>query len=161
MRFVQCKKCKKVYPGSLKKCPDCQTKTPISKTRLVFAIFLIIFGVSILFASISGMSESESDYEQNKTLSSSETVSQTADSVKEKKGEVNYENFEKIENGMTYQQVVELFGCEGKIMSETDIGLGEEYKTTLYYWYDDTGVSNCNVTIQGGKVVAKAQIGLR
>lgn len=73
---------------------------------------------------------------------------------------VNYENFEKIQNGMTYEQVVEIFGKEGKVLSEVDVGI-EEYATIMYYWYDDTGIANCNVTIQGGKVVAKAQVGLQ
>ena len=76
-------------------------------------------------------------------------------------GRVNYENFEKIENEMTYEQVVKIFGEDGKVLSQTDVGLGEEYSSIMYYWYDETGIANCNVMFQGGKVIAKAQVGLK
>ena len=78
----------------------------------------------------------------------------------EPKSKVTIENFNKIETGMTYEQVCDIFGEEGTVASEVDIG-DDQYKTTIYYWYDDTEVANCNVTIQGGAVVAKAQVGLK
>ena len=61
---------------------------------------------------------------------------------------------------MTYEQVVEIIGEEGTVMSNVDIG-DEKYQTTMYYWYGEDGISNANITIQGGKVISKAQIGLK
>ena len=69
--------------------------------------------------------------------------------------------FNKITTGMTYRQVVEIVGVEGELMSEVDIGYSE-YATRIYCWEGNgTAGSNANVTFQGGKVISKAQIGLR
>lgn len=70
------------------------------------------------------------------------------------------EKFNKINMGMTYEQTVSIIGEEGTIMSENNIGNDEQYHTIMYYWYSNDGVSNANVTFQGGKVVSKAQVGL-
>ena len=61
---------------------------------------------------------------------------------------------------MTYQQVVDLVGGPGEVLSEVDIG-SDEYFTRMYSW-DGEGTSGANaiITVQGGKVTAKAQFGL-
>lgn len=148
---MKCQKCGNEYEG--KRCSNCgkKNKKPISKGRKILGIIVIVLGIYILAMCAIGWNED--------ALLNNASSSVSGDTQINKK--VSYENFEKIENGMTYQQVVEIFGKEGKVMSETDAGLGDEYKTTIYYWYDDTGIANCNVTIQGGKVIAKAQVGLR
>lgn len=150
-KLIQCKNCGKIYPSMLKCCPECFAAKPKQPAKIVIGIILVLVGISLLYSAMimwndndSGNTSPSSDYsstESNKNL-------------------VTYENFEKIENGMTYEQVVEIFGVDGKVLSEVDIG-DEEYKTTMYYWYDDTGIANCNVTFQGGVVVAKAQVGLQ
>ena len=73
---------------------------------------------------------------------------------------ISLDEFNQIQTGMTYQQVVDIIGSEGTVLSETDIG-GAEYKTTIYTWegFGSFG-ANANITIQGGKVVSKAQFGL-
>jgi hypothetical protein len=48
------------------------------------------------------------------------------------------------------------------MLSEVDIGIGNSYVTRIYMWEGNGfGGSNANVTFQGGRVVGKAQIGLR
>lgn len=153
MRMVQCKKCKEVYHGSLKKCPECGQKTPPSTKRIVIGIIMCFIGLCIFVSAVTNMNE-DTGTPSNPTSASEQN------SENESKSKVTYENFEKIKTGMTYAQVVEIFGEEGKIISDVDVGM-EEYATTMYYWYDDTGIANCNVTIQGGKVIAKAQVGLQ
>lgn len=75
---------------------------------------------------------------------------------------ITLEEFNNIETGMTYEQVVEIIGGEGTVLSETDITGNEQYKTTIYKWDGEGSLgANANVTFQGGKVVAKAQIGLK
>ena len=75
---------------------------------------------------------------------------------------ISLEEFNKIETGMTYQQVCEIVGGEGTLGSSVDIGVGEEYKTEIYQWTGDGSIgANANVTFQGGKSVSKAQIGLK
>lgn len=73
---------------------------------------------------------------------------------------VTMENFNKINTGMTYEQVCAIFGKEGVLMSEVDIGIAA-YKTAIYTWTDSTGIANASITFQGGKVYMKSQFGLR
>ena len=169
-----CKKCGTVYSGDF--CPNCGTPLaasgqaqqssqrsaptkPKKSGKKIVGILILIIGIFMVFSAAI-------NWEDDVNLSSSPTTNSQQDNDLEsneiaQKGKVTYQNFEKIETGMTYEQVVEIFGKEGKILSESDVGLSDEYKTVLYYWYDDLGIANCNVTIQGGKVIAKAQVGLR
>ena len=74
---------------------------------------------------------------------------------------ITLEEFNKITTGMTYQEIVAIIGGEGTVMSETSLGDKEEYHTIMYMWEGKgTLGANANVTIQGGKVVSKAQAGL-
>ncbi len=75
---------------------------------------------------------------------------------------ISLEEFNKIETGMTYEEVCDIVGGEGTLGSSVDIGMGDEYKTEIYQWTGDGSIgANANVTFQGGKVVSKAQIGLK
>lgn len=73
---------------------------------------------------------------------------------------VTLENFNKIDSSMTYEDVCELFGKEGKLLSEVDPGI-PGYETQMYMWYDNTGIWNCNVMFQGGYETTKSHIGLK
>ena len=75
---------------------------------------------------------------------------------------ISLEEFNKIETGMTYDEVCEIVGGEGTLGSSVDVGIGNEYKTEIYQWTGDGAIgANANVTFQGGEVVSKAQVGLR
>lgn len=74
---------------------------------------------------------------------------------------ISMSEFNQIKTGMSYSEVVNIIGTGGELMSEVDIGYSE-YATRIYTWKGNgTAGSNANVTFQGGKVVSKAQIGLR
>lgn len=81
--------------------------------------------------------------------------------IERTKGKMTLDKFNRIQTGMTYQQVVDIVGGNGTVLSETDIGYSQ-YKTTIYQ-FEGVGSfgANANVTIQGGKVVSKAQFGLQ
>ena len=73
--------------------------------------------------------------------------------------------YNQIENGMTYEEVVELIGCEGTQASE--VGEKDSDLYTVAYTYmgkeqvkGDTG-ANANFMFQGGKLTTKAQLGLK
>ena len=69
--------------------------------------------------------------------------------------------FNMLQDGMTYQEVVEIVGGHGTILSELSI-LGPEYHTAIYMWEGNgTLGANANVTFQGGRLIMKAQSGLR
>ncbi len=75
---------------------------------------------------------------------------------------ISLEEFNKIETGMTYEEVCNIVGGEGSLGSSVDIGVGQEYKSEIYQWTGDGSIgANANVTFQGGKVISKAQIGLQ
>lgn len=73
-------------------------------------------------------------------------------------GTVSMELYKKIKNGMTYNEVVNLIGADGKPVVSAGDG---EYKTECYEWPGDSGdYSSVDVTFQGGVVAGKLQIGL-
>lgn len=89
-----------------------------------------------------------------------ETAEETDQEVKETKDTtgVTMENFNKLETGMSYEEVVSILGSEGEILSESEIAGS---KATMYTWDGDSGWgANMNVMIQDGELVSKAQFGL-
>ena len=86
----------------------------------------------------------------------------TGADIIDSEGSISLEEFNKIETGMTYDEVCDIVGGEGTLGSSVDVGIGEEYKTEIYQWTGDGSIgANANVSFQGGKVVSKAQIGLQ
>lgn len=74
---------------------------------------------------------------------------------------ITLEEFNQIRTGMDYQEVFDIVGGRGEMLSEVDLGLGDEYYTAIYSWTGEGSLgANANVTFQGGKVVSKAQFGL-
>ena len=74
---------------------------------------------------------------------------------------ISLEEFEQIQTGMSYQEVFDLVGSRGELLSEVDLGLGNEYYTAIYSWDGEGALgANASVTFQGGYVTSKAQAGL-
>lgn len=71
--------------------------------------------------------------------------------------EVTLEMFNSIENGMSYDEVVTIFGGDGAFLSNSKV---LNTITEIYMWPGTSLGANCNVTFQDGKVLAKAQLGL-
>lgn len=73
---------------------------------------------------------------------------------------VTLAEFEKITAGMTYAQVVEIIGGPGKEMSRMQMA---GVPTTVTYAWDGEGSpgANMHATFQSGRLVTKAQFGLR
>ncbi|MEG0579510.1 MAG: DUF3862 domain-containing protein [Niameybacter sp.] len=69
--------------------------------------------------------------------------------------------FDKIVNGMTYEEVVAIIGGNGEVMSEVGVK-GDQFHTIMYTYEGEKGFgSNANFTFQAGKLQAKAQLGLQ
>lgn len=64
--------------------------------------------------------------------------------------------YERIQEGMTYDQVLAIIGSAGEELSRSDIA---GYTTVMYSWKNSNG-SNMNAMFQNGKLVNKAQFGL-
>ncbi|PEN88349.1 hypothetical protein CN553_23570 [Bacillus cereus] len=66
--------------------------------------------------------------------------------------------FEQIQNDMTYEEVVQIIGSEGKLTSESTVA---DYTTKLYTWKCEGGLgANANITFQNNRVQSKTQFGL-
>jgi hypothetical protein len=66
-------------------------------------------------------------------------------------------DYESIQTGMGYQQVRSIIGTEGVELSRSDLA---GYTTVMYSWKNPNG-SNMNAMFQNGRLVTKAQFGLR
>lgn len=68
-------------------------------------------------------------------------------------------DFARIEEGMLYEQVVDILGREGQVVSE---GGSEWGAHTVMYSWDNPGMfgGNMNAMFQNGRLVSKAQFGL-
>lgn len=74
---------------------------------------------------------------------------------------ITLDEFNQIRNGMEYQEVFDIIGGRGELLSDVDMGFGDEYYTATYSWVGEGSLgANANVMFQGGKVVSKAQFGL-
>lgn len=144
MAMKVCKDCGTEVSKSAKSCPKCGKKLKHTALRVTLGIIIIIIGICFLAGD----------------TANTQNITQTESSITQKQEKMTLEKFNKIKTGMTYKQVVEIIGEEGTVLSETDLG-DSKYKTTIYCWYADNGIANANVTIQGGKVVSKAQAGLK
>jgi hypothetical protein len=69
---------------------------------------------------------------------------------------LTYENYLRITEGMTYGEVVDILGSNGKEVSRSEIA---GFTTVMYMW-EGRGVANMNAMFQNGRLVTKAQFGL-
>jgi len=70
---------------------------------------------------------------------------------------VTLTQYERIREGMTYAEVTAVIGTAGQELSRSDLA---GYTTVMYSWTNSNG-SNMNAMFQNGKLVNKAQFGLR
>lgn len=71
--------------------------------------------------------------------------------------EITMDQYNSIETGMTYDEVVALLGGEGTLLSDTELAGST---SQIYMWEGTSLGANANITFSDGKVVAKAQYGL-
>lgn len=143
--------------------------------------FIGIFAIIIIAAVASGGGETEntasnntSQAENSDNNSADKASTSTGNSEKEKAGEeksgdasetkddstITGEEFEKISNGMTYDEVVKIIGSEGTVQSETGEE-GSQFHTIIYSWDGADGWgANAMLTFQDGKLQSKAQAGV-
>ena len=75
-------------------------------------------------------------------------------------GKVTLAQYDEIKTGMSYSKVCEIFGDDGIMAGEIDLGFGLEYET-IYMWEGASVIgANVKITFRNGKVTEKEQIGL-
>ncbi len=155
---MRCVKCGKEYDGKF--CPQCgtpagQTVTPppvvvqaVPPKKKghgclisILIFFIIIFGGIAL------------------ALNMGKSVQKSISGVEDDSEYITLEEYNQIDTGMTYDEVVEIVGSAGTVSSEVESG---GYKIVIVTWYGNglTG-SNANVTFTNDAVTAKAQVGLK
>lgn len=74
---------------------------------------------------------------------------------------INLEEFNAIQEGMDYQEVTNIVGSSGELVSESGMS-GSDYYTQLRSWEGEGSLgANATVMFQGGVVVSKSQFGLQ
>lgn len=140
---MKCKKCGTELGKKEKFCPNCGARAKMSKGwKIVLVVFVLLF---VLIAAIAISGEGGTD---TPTTTEPETEYITLD------------EFNKIKNGMTYEQVCKIIGCEGKLVTSSEIG-GSTSQTYGWSSKDMGGVTyGATVVFIDGKVTGKTQVGL-
>lgn len=77
---------------------------------------------------------------------------------------ITYAKYQQIQTGMSYQQVCNILGSSGRELARNKLegveGYTEDITTIAYGWQNPDG-SNMNAIFQNGKLVSKAQAGLK
>jgi hypothetical protein len=111
----------------------------------VGGLVLFVF-IAVLLFSKSGNQQSTSSPSSNASKASSPTAA------------VTMESYNRLKNGMTYAQVVQVLGKDGEELSSSDIG---GIKTIMYKWDGNGFGANMNAMFQNNKLMSKAQFGLK
>ena len=130
----KCIHCQTEIDDKAKVCPQCRREQESSAVRIFFGVV-----IGLLILGIWGYNYLTSGIDEDKCY-------------------ITLSEFNRIENGMSYEQVKEIVGCEGTVNSDTEI---METRMTIYSWYGIDGISNANITIQNDKLINKTQIGLK
>ncbi|MED4586688.1 DUF3862 domain-containing protein [Brevibacillus choshinensis] len=79
----------------------------------------------------------------------------------ENEGTMSKAEFDEIQNGMTYEEVVAIVGGPGEMLSESG-NKGDQFYTEMYMWKGEGGIgANANAMFQSGKMTNKSQFGLK
>lgn len=71
---------------------------------------------------------------------------------------ITMSNYDRLKTGMTYKQVAEILGKDGIELSSNEIA---GIKTAMYQWQGESLGANMNAMFQSGKLISKAQSGLK
>ncbi|MGN0450608.1 MAG: hypothetical protein ACI4FN_00640, partial [Acutalibacteraceae bacterium] len=92
-KLIQCKNCGKIYPSTLKCCPECFAAKPKQPAKIALGIVIVVLGVLLIISGIVSLSGNDLN---------NPSATPDVSSTESNKNLVTYANFEKIENGMTY-----------------------------------------------------------
>lgn len=151
MALINCRECGKEISNKAKSCPSCGMV--LRKKTSTFHYYVIGLLVLLLIYMVSSLVDNDS----NKPDSGFSLPSIGANIV-------TFEEYERIEVGMSYKQVVEIIGSNGEELSRNKIegipGVMESVETVMYQWMNKNG-ANMNAMFQNDKLIQKAQYGLK
>ena len=97
------------------------------------------------------------DYEEMEEAAE-ELATAVDEEINSQPEKVTIEEFNAIQNGMTYQQVVNIIGGEGTLAGEYSYGYG---KVSTYSWEGNHWGSTVTMSFDNGILNSKMQIGLQ
>lgn len=147
----KCKFCRSDVDSKAKVCPVCGRAQKTHGCLIALTVVgSILAGIIVMVILISSLL---SPVDTGSASTTPNTTSAPNDEY------ITMEEFNRIEMGMTYEQVKEIVGSAGELSGETEM---PGNKVVIVTWYGNrlTG-SNANVTFLNNAVTGKAQVGLR
>lgn len=119
------------------------------------ALLLVVLGCNCQrFQDLADQSKTPTS--SSPTTSSSPAAS-TSPAGSDQKGGLTLEKFNRLKNGMTYKEVVDIVGSEGTQVASSGEG---KYKVETYKW-DGENFQYLIITFMGEKLYSKNQNGLK
>ena len=144
-KMKKCKFCQIDIPKKAKVCPNCKRTVKGPGCLTFVAAFIIVLGVAS--AIIIG------------TIGQNDFIQKSVSGVSDASEYITMEEYNKIDTGMTYEEVAEIVGSAGEVTVQSETG---NIKIVMVTWYGNgTAGSNANVTFTNNEVTAKAQVGLK
>ena len=137
MAMKKCKECGAEISKSAKVCPQCGKKQKNGAIRVILGILLVIIGIGAL-------STSTQNQDNNTTTSTSTTAISTS--------VVTKENYDKISEGMTEQEVKDLLGEPTSTSESETPGVG---KMILKHYQENLSLKAIDIYFLDGKVYMK------
>lgn len=155
MAMKKCKECGNQVSTKAEACPNCgavlKKKTACLTYIIAGVLVLIVLGVIGSLMTEDSSSPSSKPKAGFKMPSIGKQI-------------VTFDEYKRIQNGMSYKEVVAIIGAEGEEMSRNKIdgvpGVMESVETVMYQWVNSNG-SNMNAIFQNDKLNQKAQFGLK
>lgn len=171
--MITCSQCQTPLSPGTRFCPNCglqfENPVPESANAMPFSaptptkkknhpLLLGLLGLVGFFVlvGIVGGNRGNSPDPGNASVPAAQTQAQKEPEKPNSK--VTMANYNRLRTGMTYEQVVAILGKEGTELSSNDIA---GYQTVMYQWEGESFASNMNAMFQNGKLMQKAQFGLK
>lgn len=154
MAMKKCKECGNDVSTQAESCPKCGAvlKKKIGCLGYIGTGILILFVFGVIGSLINDSTTSSSKPEAGLKIPS------LGNQI------VIFDEYQQIQNGMSYSSVVSIIGAEGEEMSRNKIdgvpGVMDSVETIMYQWVNSNG-SNMNAMFQNDKLMQKAQFGLK
>ena len=159
---MRCPRCKNIVNDGNLICDRCGAKLKNrGNMNAVYILFIVIFSAIIvgivIWYIVEGNKSSLAD-ESSYSAGNESAISTTA-GYDPSKVVITLKEFNQIENGMTYEEVRDIIGGDGILVSE----VGEKNSVNhcvLYKWEGKDSWTNAQFTFEDGKLYCKSQYGL-
>ena len=132
---------------------DNTEKKPVYK-KWWFWVIIIIFIIGVVGASQTGNQDTN---QVSTSTNDSNNVENTINTQENEKVEVSLEQYNQIKDGMTYEEVVEIFGGKESSSSESETA---GIKSQIMMWDGNGDFSIVTIAFIDGEVYSKSQTGL-